>query len=80
MAQFPWEEAVPPMPTFSCEFCGRIGFISGGRLELCHCPGAERARREDRERMAAFEKAAIGGQPSFMEVREKRKLRTGVKP
>ena len=77
MAMFPWEEAQAPLPTFSCEHCGKVGFISAGRLELCHCPAAERSRMEERERSANFEKSQAEMRPSFMDIRDKRKLRTG---
>lgn len=73
---FPFDAPVVDL-SFTCKHCGQVYYNTNGRVEVCMCPGAERERVSDKERQRAFDLQQAAAQPTLLEVREQRKLRTG---
>lgn len=75
---FPWGQ---PQITlfFTCPHCGETTYNEHGRVTVCHCPGAERERAEEKERLRLFHAQQEEAKPSMVQIRQQRKLRTGRK-
>lgn len=73
---FPFDAPVVDL-SFTCKHCGQTYYNTNGQVQMCMCSEAEQERLEVRERQRAFDLQQVAIQPSMVEIREQRKLRTG---
>jgi len=73
---FPFEAPVVDL-AFTCKHCGQTYYNTNGRVQTCMCSGAEQERISAKERQKAFDLQQAAVQPTMLEIREQRKLRTG---
>ena len=73
---FPFDDPIVDI-SFTCKHCGHVCFNTNGQVQAFMCSGAEQGRVEDKERQRAFSRQQEFTQPSSVEIREQRKLRTG---
>lgn len=73
---FPFDAPVVDL-AFTCRHCGQTYYNEHGKVQMCMCSGAERERIEMKERQRTFDLQQAALQPSMVEIREQRKLRTG---